>query len=76
MGIFNFKQFVINEAHGLSKSSIMFSDVLEKKTYYKYLLCTIIINHYQSFIELIYQMYIFFFLMKILSNMNHLLYQL
>ena len=37
MGIFNFKQFVINEAHGLSKSSIMFSDVLEKKTYYKFL---------------------------------------
>lgn len=36
MGIFNFKQFVLNEAHGLSKSSIMFIDVLEKKTYYKF----------------------------------------
>jgi len=37
MGIFNFKQFVINEAHGLSKSSVMFVDVLQKKTYYKFL---------------------------------------
>ena len=37
MGIFNFKQFVINEAHGLSRSSIVFADVLQKKTYYKFL---------------------------------------
>ena len=37
MGIFNFKQFVLNEAQGLSKSSIVFTDVLEKKTYYKFL---------------------------------------
>ena len=37
MGIFNFKQFVLNEAHGLSRSSIMFADVLQKKTYYKFL---------------------------------------
>ena len=36
MGIFHFKQFVLNESHGLSKSSIMFIDVLEKKTYYKF----------------------------------------
>lgn len=36
MGIFNFKQFVINERHGLSESSIMFIDVLDKKTYYKF----------------------------------------
>ena len=36
MGIFNFKQFVINEAHGLSRSSVMFVDVLQKKTYYKF----------------------------------------
>jgi hypothetical protein len=37
MGIFNFKKFLLNEAHGLSKSSIMFADVLQKKTYYKFL---------------------------------------
>lgn len=37
MGIFNFKEFLINEKHGLSESSVMFIDVLEKKAYYKFI---------------------------------------
>ena len=37
MGIFNFKEFLINEKHGLSESSVMFIDVLEKKSYYKFI---------------------------------------
>lgn len=37
MGIFNFKQFLINEKHGLSESSVMFVELLEKKTYYKFI---------------------------------------
>jgi len=37
MGIFNFKQFLINERQGLSESSIMFVDLLDKKTYYKFI---------------------------------------
>jgi hypothetical protein len=36
MGIFNFKQFLL-ERHGVSESSLMFVDVLENKTYYSFI---------------------------------------
>lgn len=37
MGIFNFKQFILNERHGASEASLMFVSILENKTYYKFL---------------------------------------
>ena len=36
MGIFTFKQFLL-ERHGVSESSLMFVDILEKKTYFGFL---------------------------------------
>lgn len=36
MGIFNFKDF-LTERHGAAKSSLLYTDILQKKTYYKFL---------------------------------------
>ena len=36
MGILNFKDFSINERHGASEASLLYVDILQRKTYYAF----------------------------------------